>query len=453
MHYFILPALFLSTWNNCTLNDVTCPSNRNEITGKMLNSGTIKLTQYSTNLLSGINNQITGTDCVKLQLKTTCISRIFTANTMTYEKLSKTPQLAECENLNQEININYPQPSCIWHPFNDNPNTVAIETISVKRSAHEIDMYTGLIKHKFQKFIKCDQKVCYYHGNKGIFIKDIQDNREGTDICGVAHYKLGEEIDAVILENGSGKMLRIKDKFIDSRDICNLVRCGQHFLYVKDHTLYQVQGQQNLFDNCKTNELTVEDNDSIVDKINHQTDCENVLYKLHNKGEISYRDLKILNPDTIGVHKVYNITSDKKLQCNIAYYTRVTLHDIKSGSYKEEWNNCGNLTKCSINGRTAFNSDTTDTHFILRNYEAFDDERTNDVIVSYKDTINITLAYESNTVHTQSTGIQLFNKLWIWIGEVVLLIILLIIILRCIVNNITKNKRIDGVYRIPRDWA
>lgn len=443
----------MSSWHTCHINDITCPTTTSEKVGKFLTMKEQSLQQYSNSLLKSTHPKIEGIDCYKVELSTTCISRLFTSNTIMYKKDIKTIDMASCEGIGTTTDLSYPSPVCQWHPFNDNPHTVSVSQVYSEKREYDLDLYTGRIKNENRLFEYCNKNSCVYRGKQGIFIKQIKKNKRGDeDVCNLSDHSLSREIKGKIVENGERMMMEIQGKEIDMTDICLFSRCGLNFIYIKDHTIYKVNESSN-FPTCKEEELSVEDEVTFNLKLDQSTECENTLHKLHYKKMVTYKDLKSLTPSTIGVHKIYNLTTDNKLDCNLAYYSKFSYDDLKKGKYEEKWHGCGNYTLCSANGKVSQDMIKHNLSEALEFYNLYEDEIATSVIVDYRSMSNVNIKSESKITHTDSVLLDFFKINWVWIGEIALIILVTYLVLKKLLSCKTYSSK-DKVIKLRNsDWV
>lgn len=449
MAYIIFPILLLGAFRLASRQDLTCPSLTDDSNLNIIYNTTYSVPKVSTNVLETNSYKLKGFDCYKIIMKTTCEANLLSKNRINYEKVVISVDEKECKLGSSLELIEYPIPHCEWNMFSSSINVKTLEFIHYKEKSYYVNPQTGFLVGQMELFNYCDDKYCVYKRNQGIWIKDKNDN---TYDCSKHNVNTMYVADMLIGKVGDRRVIKVSNRTIYEEDVCTISRCGVKLMYLSDFEIYKLPTGID-FKKCKEGHVTMIKNNQLIKQLQSEIECVSYVEDMISSKTINYEQLRKLHPTNIGVHKVYRLNSNQKLEVSMAYYTRID--DIEIINKENHWITCGKKYKCSYNGAIHLGELILNGTFSVDDYTRYIDEKPEPIVINldYEPAIkDMTLTTQQ---YSESSTFNLISKYWMWTGELLLIVISVCCLLTCIIRsckskgshiNLISGRRVNDIY-------
>ncbi|YP_010229218.1 glycoprotein [Almendravirus balsa] len=437
MFFTILPTLLLGNWTLVNITDITCPHYKDYTIHPEAINHKLSLYEVTDEDYNEYNNVLFGRDCSKLTLSTKCKAHLMASNEIEYEEIYESPDITDCNSLKMDNMIKYPESNCRWNLFDNGYISNNETTIKINDKSFLLDVHTGLIVNQDKIFNHCDEHMCEYKNNRGFWLrsKDINTEKElCTHLKNTTHLNKQEGYLSVYQNN---KFLYIENNPVHYDDMCTIKRCNNLILTIKNFKKYVIKSS-GLFQECKTDNIHYLNKEESFNEVEDHILCANKLVKVIKEKKLNYYDLKYFHPTRIGLHNIYRLNEDKKLEKNIAYYSKV---DSDKDEVKVKSVACGTKVNCLYNGKHKINSEK-EFNVDIKEYKIYKDEVEKGFII--EDSMYI--PYEKTEIEFERNAITFdFDEIYKF-GMGLLIIALILLILVCVVtkcksrNNIKSRK-------------
>ncbi|YP_010229211.1 glycoprotein [Almendravirus cootbay] len=430
--HVILPVVLLTSFKLINFHELICPPD-NVIDHDL--EGLNMLHEYKTKeyvLKEGALDvfSLSGYDCTKVRMKTGCKFHFFAKNDIINEMEMIPIDNRTCQNLSNKV-LKYPEPECISGIFNNDYHYVSREESLSQSRTYLFNPTTNEVINYHDIFESKVDNVYKYKNNRGYWIAQNNEKKMECD-----HYEEhgSSDLKIKIYEKEKDKFISVNGKIYSVDNVCKINFCGLSLATTKDRIFFKLPPKVDI----KTciDEVSTPSKSDMVKVDNFYKECEENRMELISAKRFNYQQLMKFMPQTMGIHHVYRINSNKTLEMAIGRYGMVNL-DTLNGT--EHWIECGLETKCTYNGimRPLTNKTSIEIDFnqLIKHHE----EIKNGIYV-YDNVYNQYYDETTTIYKTQNTLLTGLYMMLPWIAESVIILLIVFILIKRLVKR-RKNKR------------